>query len=328
MTKQRSKSAMASFMDANFKKEDHEIDTKSEDVSAPKRQSIFSSDSFMDTLSNNIDHTDGSLSIISVHPDDCKLWEFADRRSEEMGDIEALAESMKTHGQQQPILIRSNSTKTKHKYEVVFGNRRWNAAKYAGIKLTAVKKELNNKDAGLVQKQENENRKDLSDYSRALNYKSQIDGGVYSNEKELASHLGISKQTLNDIMAYIRVPKKLRDKITGYSTLSKKMVAMLSTLSKNNEYLDILMVLSSGISTGKVTTSNIEKKVKNYLHTEPKEKKEVYFKNDPKGKLLYEIKEKSDGKVHVIISKSLSSEIDCEMLNNILIDALDKAKIE
>ncbi len=328
MSKSKPKSAMAAFMDKKLNmNEVSQEGAQDSTVIIPVRDEVFESHKVRDLISDS--QQKDSVEIITVHPSECTPWKYADRQQSEMGDIDSLASSMKKYGQQQPILIRKNTTSSNHKYEVIFGNRRWRAAHNAEMKLSAVKKDISDQDAGLVQKHENENRAEVSDYSRALNYKSLIDGKVFESEKDLSQYLGMSKQTMNDIMAYLRVPNVLRERIDSYSSLSKNMVSRLATLSKDKEKLNILIQLAPDISSHKVTTTNLDRMILNHLRKDlPTPEAIKLFKNDSKGRLMYEIQQKTSGKVNVIISKQQTHDLNLELLNTKLMDLIDSCKIK
>jgi len=103
----------------------------------------------------------------------CRPWMFADRPENEMGDINSLSESIKITGQQEPILVRPTDNEKKEQYEIIFGHRRWRACKKIGTKVLAIIKAVTDREASLFQKEENENRKDLSDFAKAKSFKAQ-----------------------------------------------------------------------------------------------------------------------------------------------------------
>jgi ParB/RepB/Spo0J family partition protein len=246
--------------------------------------------------------------LLSIDPDDCILWPFSDRPSDELGDIHSLAHSLKEHGQQEPILVRENRQKTRHTYEIIFGNRRWRAAQIAKIKLIAICKNVDDQQASLFQKEENENRKELSDYARAMSYRAQIDGGIYKNEAELSKVLGISKQALNDLMAYLRVPEELREAISNFKSLSKKMVTKLAALSKDKEMLEVLMHLAPKISDQSVTTTTLDKHIHSFLSPGIKKNKLVqptFEKRNALGELQFRTTLQNTGEVSLHINKKL-----------------------
>lgn len=257
--------------------------------------------------------------LISLDPNDCILWRFSDRPSDELGDIDSLARSLKEHGQQEPILVRENQQKTQHAYEIIFGNRRWRAAQIAKVPLIAICKVLSDQQAALFQKEENENRKELSDYARAMSYRSQIDGGVFKNESELSKTLGISKQALNDLMAYLRVPEELRESISNYKSLSKKMVTKLAALSKDSDILDVLLHLAPKISDNSVTTSTIDKHIQSFLSPGLKKNRVsaqlTYEKKDDRGRVVFKTKHHDNGDVSVHLNRGIIHTQRIELLH-------------
>ncbi|OGT46131.1 MAG: hypothetical protein A3E82_00505 [Gammaproteobacteria bacterium RIFCSPHIGHO2_12_FULL_38_11] len=257
--------------------------------------------------------------LITVNPDDCVLWAFSDRPSDELGDIHALAESLKVHGQQEPILVRENRKNNHHKYEIIFGNRRWRAAQIAGIKLLAICKDVSDQQASLFQKEENENRKELSDYARAMSYRAQIDGGIYKNEAELSKFLCISKQALNDLMAYLRVPELLREGISNFKNLSKKMVTKLAALSKDKEILDVLIHLAPKISDQSITTSTLDKHIQSFLLPGVRKQKLIqssFEKRNTSGELIFKTVLQNTGDVSLLIQRQHINAAELEIFHS------------
>lgn len=247
--------------------------------------------------------------FINVGVEDCLPWKWADRPAEEFGSLDDLAQSMKKNGQQEPILVRPSQGTASHQYEIIFGQRRWRAAKIAGIGLLAIVKTLSDKDAVVAQTEENNNRENLSDYARALSYQQLIDAGIYKNEAEMGKELGISRQTLNDIMGFLRVPELLATRIPNYRYLSRRMVARLATLSKDKEKLDILLKLATKIGEGAVNASNIVM----YLERQKPTKKiplTTYTKKDSSGKQCYKTKVNSLGGLTININHELIEKLD------------------
>lgn len=305
MSRKKPQSAMAALLDFS----EPTVAT----LDASEISVTFEQPNSFETFLNTPMQQEGGL--IQVDPEDCILWPFADRPQDELGDLDSLAESMQNHGQQEPVLIRANRQNTPQKYEIIFGNRRWRAAKKANIKLSAVFRDITDQQAALCQKEENENRKELSDFARALSYRAQIEGGVFKNENELSKYLGISRQSLNDIMSYLRVPEILRNNIKNYKLLSKNMVVKLATLAKDNEHLDVLMHLADKISEKKITTTNLEGEILRCLSPKTRVSKgenPCYVQKTASGKTLLKTEQKNNGDVFLYIQHGLIGSDDVE----------------
>ncbi len=89
-----------------------------------------------------------------------------DRLDDDTDGIAALAESIRAHGQQVPVLLR-HSPNVEGRYEIVYGRRRVNALKQLGRPVKAMVRDLNDRDLIVAQSQENSARKDLSFIEKA-----------------------------------------------------------------------------------------------------------------------------------------------------------------
>ncbi|OGT39928.1 MAG: hypothetical protein A3E81_02075 [Gammaproteobacteria bacterium RIFCSPHIGHO2_12_FULL_36_30] len=310
MSRKKPQSAMAALLDFT------ELST-AEPSTLIAETRPWDAQSFVPASENTV-LTHSTNSLISIDPDDCILWPFSDRPSDELGDMDLLTISLKEHGQQEPILVRKNRQKTHHHYEIIFGQRRWRAAQAAKIKLIAMCKEISDQQASLFQKEENENRKELSDYARAMSYRAQIDGGVYKNETDLSKTLGISKQALNDLMSYLRVPETLREAIGHFKNLSKKMVIRLAALSKDKEMLDILLHLAPKISDQTITTTTLDKHIQSFLSPGIKKNKllqSVFEKKSLSGEVQYKTVIQHSGDVSLLINRNFINAAQAETLH-------------
>jgi len=88
---------------------------------------------------------------------------FQPRKNFDNDSIDELADSIKSVGVMQPIVVR----KVKDGYQIACGERRWRAAKKAGVKaIEAVVKELDDRDMMMYSLVENLHRKDLESEER------------------------------------------------------------------------------------------------------------------------------------------------------------------
>ncbi len=306
MSRSKPKSAMAALIESGISSMmiDAEVGlSERESVLEPKPNAHFPAENVAD------------LHIITLNPDDCSLWEYYDRPESELGDIEALANSMRENGQQEPILVRPTQSTNKTKYEVIFGNRRWRAAKLANISLTAIVKNLTDQKAALCQKEENENRKDLSDYARALSYRKLIERGIFASESELCQKMSVSKKTINDVMAFLRVPDVLKNKIPNFSTISRVTATKLALLSKDEKTLEILIEHAQKIGEKILNSNNIEKFIATYSRDpQIKESPSSMIIQDRKGRGVVAIKSYISGAVLINLDKRLANKLSIDTI--------------
>jgi len=104
-------------------------------------------------------------------------------------DLDELTESVRDHGVLQPVIVREAG---RGRYEVVAGERRARAARRAGIsEIPAMVMKMGDEEADLVRMVENIQRRDLSDYEKALWIRRMIERHGLS-ERKLATLLGKS----------------------------------------------------------------------------------------------------------------------------------------
>lgn len=78
-----------------------------------------------------------------------------------------LVETIRTHGQQIPILVRPHPKKSGF-YQIAYGHRRWHAARELAIQVRAIVQDLSDAELVVAQGKENSQRRNLSFIERAL----------------------------------------------------------------------------------------------------------------------------------------------------------------
>ncbi len=270
--------------------------------------------------------------LVFVEPADCTPWEYANRLSDEMGDLEELIKSIKENGQLQPALVKIRDiqiSETQPKYEIVFGRRRHLACLKLGIPFLVIKKEsLNVQDAIAYQDAENKLRKDVSNYSNALLYKKLIEDKIFPSQKELAEKLMISPVTLNELMAYSRIPNEVVSRIQNVHSLSVSMtLKILELFNKSSSYREALLLVAPEIGKTIKSTVKLEKAVKQATPDgEQKTFDKAIFIKDEDGQKLFTFKLDQRGSPCITINKQVFCLIDHEELCNHLKEYIKAAK--
>lgn len=121
----------------------------------------------------------------------------------------ALAESIKTHGVIQPILLK----KEKNGYMIIAGERRWRAAKLAKLeKIPAILKQIDGVSLAQISLIENIQREDLSDIEEARAYQLLIDQFSLKQE-EIADAVGKSRSHVTNTLRLLKLDRKIQDMI-------------------------------------------------------------------------------------------------------------------
>ena len=179
-----------------------------------------------------------------------------------MGDLDALALSISKHGQQEPILLRpSKNLSGGGDFEIIFGNRRWRACKLINLPVRAIIKNVSDSEAAICQQEENCNRENISDFSKAVHLKKLIDKGIFSSVKDLSESMGISRTALTDLLSYTRIPERVMSCFQNPSSISKRMASKISSLcSTNNEkIINEIMSIAKKIEVGDISIRQLAK---------------------------------------------------------------------
>ena len=135
------------------------------------------------------------------------------REEFEPESLERLAESLKTRGQLQPIRVRWDEAQGK--YVLICGERRWRAARIAGIATMSCVVSEGPIDAGellALQLVENCLREDLRPIEQAKAFKSLMDRNGWSGN-QAAKALGIAQPTVVRALALLDLPEPVQDQV-------------------------------------------------------------------------------------------------------------------
>ena len=120
--------------------------------------------------------------------------------------LESLAESIRAHGIVQPLLVRRRG----EGYELIAGERRWRAAKLAGLaKVPVVVREVPDDSLLEIALIENIQREDLNPIEEAQAYKKLIEA-VGLTQEALASRVGRDRSYITNYLRLLRLPDDLQ----------------------------------------------------------------------------------------------------------------------
>ena len=125
--------------------------------------------------------------------------------------LKELSESVKTHGVLQPILVRS----TAGRYEIVAGERRWRAARAAGLEtVPVILVEAAAEKLLEIAVIENVQRADLNPMEVAAAFSSMMDRlGV--TQEELAARVGKERSTVANYIRLLRLPLAVQESVAA-----------------------------------------------------------------------------------------------------------------
>ena len=209
----------------------------------------------------NDDHKDDktdNINIISINL--IKANEGQPRKSFDEEKIIQLSQSIKEHGVIQPIILK----KCNDTYIIVAGERRWRAAKLAGIKeMPAIIMELTDKEILEISLIENIQRQDLNPIEEALAYKKLIEDFNITQE-ELSNKIGKSRTAVTNCLRLLNLDVRVQEYLIDGVISEGHGRVLLSIEDKDTQYK-----LAQSIIDEKLSVRETEKLIRS-LTTEKK----------------------------------------------------------
>ncbi|MEJ8476955.1 plasmid partitioning protein RepB [Roseibium algae] len=143
---------------------------------------------------------------------------FIQDRLDDGADFDDFVKSIEKNGQQTPALVRPHPTDPK-RYMLVFGRRRWKAARILGRKLRAVVKKLSENEHVILQGQENAARANLSYLERAR-YARQLSEHGFDTDT-LLSALSTDNATLSKLLSVAGISSEILDQFGAAHSIGR-----------------------------------------------------------------------------------------------------------
>ena len=198
------------------------------------------------------------IKIIEIEPN-----KNQPRRNFDEESLSELSESIKRYGVIQPIIVK----KKDDYYEIVAGERRWRAAKMAGLDempcIVRDDSERRNKEIALI---ENIQREDLNAIEKAKGYKELIDNYGLS-QIELSETIGMSSSAIANTLRLLNLSPKVMDLVIERKISEAHARQLLYFDDPEEQYKIALEVIEKGISV-----HELERKVKTLKNIKNKHK--------------------------------------------------------
>ena len=178
--------------------------------------------------------------------------------------LQELADSIKQFGVIQPIMVQDR----KDHYEIIAGERRWRAAKLAGLKeVPVIIKNYTEKEIVEISLIENIQREDLNPIEEAQAYKRLLEE-FNLKQDEVAERVSKSRTAVTNSMRLLKLSDRVQQMVIDEMISTGHARALLAVEKEEDQYL-----LAQRIFDEKLSVREIEKIVKN-LGKPAKEKKE------------------------------------------------------
>ena len=153
-------------------------------------------------VENPVDIPKTSLKLSQIEPN-----RDQPRKNFDLDALEELAESIRRHGVLQPLLVQEKG----NHYEIIAGERRWRAAKLAGLKeVPVIIKEFSSEEAMEIALIENIQREDLKAVEEAQAYFTLIQE-FHLKQEDVAEKVGKSRAAIANRLRLLKLPKEVLD---------------------------------------------------------------------------------------------------------------------
>lgn len=219
--------------------------------------------------------------ILQVPVEDIIPNRFQPRLSFDDTSLNDLALSIKQHGIIQPLVLRRKNDK----YEIIAGERRFKAAKLAGLaSVPAVISNLDDNASAEVAIVENIQRKDLTAIEEAKSFQALLDKG-YMTQDELARKMGLSQSAISNKLRLLTLDESVQEAILS-EKISERHARTLLKVPSHEKQKELL----NKIINERLTVKQLEDEIKNMelspnnevnVNPEPiAPKEDVSFNND------------------------------------------------
>ena len=190
--------------------------------------------------------------------------------------LSELADSIAAHGVLQPLLIRPTSGGT---YQIVAGERRWRAARLAGLtEVPALIREINDEEMDQLALIENLQREDLNAVETAQGYRRLMDKYGMTQE-QLSEAVGKSRPAIANTLRILSLPEEILPMVANGSLSAGHAKVILSAPEERREAL-AKKIAAEGLSVREAERLAAKKEKPAEEQQKPKEKfpKNAYYR--------------------------------------------------
>ena len=192
-----------------------------------------------------------------------------------------LSESIKMYGVLQPLLVSDK----KDYYEIVAGERRWRAAKMAGLKeIPVVIKEFSDQEIVEISLIENIQREDLNPVEEAMAYKRLIDEFKLKQD-EIAERVSKSRTAVTNSLRLLKLDARVQQMIVDEMISAGHARTLLAISDAEKQYSVAMRIFDE-----KLSVRETEKLVKTILN--PSKKREAAIPDSAEDAIYESLEEK------------------------------------
>ncbi len=171
---------------------------------------------------------------------------FQPRETFDAGSLDELANSIREHGVLQPIIV-SRATKDAP-YQIVAGERRWRAARGAGLRtIPAIIRDTSPRDMLEMALIENVQRADLSVIEEASAYR-QLTDEFGLTQADVAQRVGKSRVAVTNALRILQAPDEIKEAVLSRKISEGHARALLGLELKVDQLAALQVVTTRGLN--------------------------------------------------------------------------------
>lgn len=230
------------------------------------------------------------------------------RRNFDEDSLQELADSIKQYGLLQPILVQDK----KDHYEIIAGERRWRAAKLAGLKeIPVIIKKYTEQEIVEISLIENIQRQDLNPIEEAQAYKRLLTE-FHLKQDELAERVSKSRAAVTNSVRLLKLSDEVQQMVIDDMISTGHARALLAVEDQNMQY-----TIAQKIFDEKLNVRDVEKLVKNLNKPTKQRVKETDSAMDAiYNDISEKLKQKLSTKVTVTSKGKGAGKIEIEFYNH------------
>ena len=232
---------------------------------------------------------DKSNGITEIELSKLQAGKYQPRTAMEQEKLQELADSIREQGVISPIIIRPIAA---DKYEIIAGERRWRAAKMAGLKkVPVIIKDLTEQEIVEISLIENIQRENLNPIEEAIAYKRLLNE-FNLKQDEVAERVSKSRTAVTNSMRLLKLCDKVQQMVIDDMISTGHARALLGITDEEKQY-----TLAQKIFDEKISVRDTEKLVKKMQKQKNAPAKEV----NPEKKKLDAVYQEAEEKMKTIL---------------------------
>lgn len=248
------------------------------------------------------------------------------RKNFDEDKLQDLAENIKIHGIINPLIVQDRG----EYYEIIGGERRWRAARIAGLKkVPVIIKKLSEQEFVEISLIDNIQREQLNPIEEAMAFARLIDE-FNLKQDEVADRVSKSRTTITNALRLLKLDERVQRMITEEKLTTGHARAMLAITDLDKQY-----EFAERAFDEKMSVRDVEREVKKLINEKSSDKKPKAAGIDPQLQAVYhETQEKLKGvlgtKVFINAKDNKSGKLEIEYYSqdelNRIVDLLESIK--